>query len=181
MRNVRNSCFETNSSSSHSLVIINKPPEHYTPDEIREECWIDSDHTTLNYWGDDLFFGRSPFMVLATFQDKLRYAYANAPIRVYKNKTGKDRYYRQYYKVTNVVRKLVPEFNGFTTFRNNLHVGTEDAPLFDWLKSEHMTLENFLTDKNIIVIVDGDEYNIWQDMKKIGVINTNSIKKEISQ
>ena len=32
----------------------------------------------------------------------------------------------------------------------------------------------FLTNKNIIVICDGDEYQIWSDMKKLGILNTDN-------
>ena len=40
-------------------------------------------------------------------------------------------------------------------------------------------MEQFLTDKTILVICDGDEYNVWKHMKQDGLINLGKIKKEI--
>ncbi len=50
-----------------------------------------------------------------------------------------------------------------------------------WLKDADISLIEFLTNKNIIVICDGDEYCIWTDLKKLGLINMDNIKLSITE
>ena len=84
---IRKGCFETNSSSSHSLIITKKNSNvRMTQEEIREEFYLDEDWyierhknnekeiVRLDLWDNE--FGRSPFNVLITFIDKLAYAVA---------------------------------------------------------------------------------------------------------
>jgi hypothetical protein len=82
--------------------------------------------------------------------------------------------------VTNVVRKFFGskfEFNGLDpTYRRYYTIGTDDSMLGSWLKQANIDLVEFLTNKNIIVICDGDEYCIWSDMKNMGLVNTTNIK-----
>lgn len=57
--------------------------------------------------------------------------------------------------------------------------GTDDYCLGYWLDKENISLEEFLTNRRYIVICDGDEYCVWKDMKKSGLINVDAIEKEI--
>lgn len=50
--------------------------------------------------------------------------------------------------------------------------------LTGFLREENITIEEFLKNKRYIVIVDGDEYCIYKDMKEHGLINTNNIVRE---
>ena len=70
-RQIRNSVFETNSSSAHSIV-IRSVNEYYNAKELREHMYINrnGEWDILQY---ELEFGRSPFKYLATFVDKVRY------------------------------------------------------------------------------------------------------------
>lgn len=85
---IRKGCFETNSSSMHSLVMTKKNPNvRMTKEEIRAEYYLDASwmkervkkvgkeilHIDV-YGGND--FGRSPFTVLSSFSEKLLYAIA---------------------------------------------------------------------------------------------------------
>ena len=181
MKQLRYGTFETNSSSSHSLVITKAAPKHYTPEEAYRELFVDSE----GYWNpcDELYFGRSPFKVLATFADKLKYAYANSPLRKVKHKKGGFNYYKEYYKVTNIVKKFLgqdKQFNGIEKwYLKHYTVGTDDYALRHWLKTSKMSLIEFLTNKSVIIICDGDEYCIWETMKESGLININNIKTEL--
>ena len=125
----------------------------------------------------DLYFGRSPFKVLTTFRDKLLYAYANAPVKRRMNKQGRVYYYHNYTKITNTVKKLLPEFNG-VRWEGNSRPDCDDHPLFGWLKMWNMSLEEYLMNKNVIVICDGDEYCIWESLKERGITN-GCIAKEL--
>lgn len=186
MIQIRNNCFESNSSSSHSLVITKGETNYYTPEEAYKELyWIDKNDGTWNP-SDDLYFGRSPFQVLSTFKDKLRYAYACAPLRKGRmKKSGYEGYWSEYYKVTRVVKKFFGDefiFNGLDPYKKrHLSIGTDDCMLPGWLKKANIDLIEFLTNKNIIVICDGDEYCIWTDMKKLGLINKDNIKLAIPE
>ena len=84
---IRKGCFESNSSSMHSLVITKKNSSiRMTQEEIRDEFYLNEDWYKERHKNDekevveidpwDNEFGRSPFDVLVTFTDKLAYAVA---------------------------------------------------------------------------------------------------------
>ena len=84
---VRKGCFETNSSSMHSLIVTKKNSNvRMTLEEIRDEFYLNEDWYKEHHKNDekevvkidpwDNEFGRSPFNVLVTFTDKLAYAVA---------------------------------------------------------------------------------------------------------
>lgn len=84
---IRKGCFETNSSSMHSLIVTKKNSNvRMTQEEIRNEFYLDEDWYKDRHKNDekeivkiypfDNCFGRSPFTVLTTFSDKLYYAVA---------------------------------------------------------------------------------------------------------
>lgn len=84
---IRKGCFETNSSSMHSLIITKENENvRMTQEEIRNEFYLNEDWykerhkndekevVQIDPWENE--FGRSPFNVLVTFRDKLAYAIA---------------------------------------------------------------------------------------------------------
>lgn len=76
---IRRGVFETNSSSMHSLVIM-KNGRHYTEEELNNPYrHIEEDGGWEFAWpsSDDISFGRRPFDMLVTFEDKLRYVVAS--------------------------------------------------------------------------------------------------------
>ena len=182
MIQIRNNTFETNSSSSHSLVITKNAKEWLTPEECLDDLWIYFDTETGIYsppdYLDDLFeFNRYPFKVLDSFKQKLMFLYANVPSRYYgKDKDGYSKWRHDYYKISNVVKAFIPEYK-----RVKFDGDRPSCEAYNVLATiqQHMTLEEFLRNPNIIVICDGDEYNIWKDLKKIGLIDTRGIEKEI--
>lgn len=84
---IRSGCFETNSSSMHSLVVMKKD-EHYTSEEIMRDIYIGKDGV-LSLWGSDLEFERSPFRTIGTFIGKWKYACA-ALAQKYNDETYKE-------------------------------------------------------------------------------------------
>ena len=179
MFQVRNNCFETNSSSSHSLVITNKDNGRYTPEEA-----LDSLYWMRDGWWEPygkLYFGRHPFQVLSTFSDKLRYVYAHTPFRIRPSKKHKwNNYSAMYWVINNKIKKFLPGFKGIRVPRGT-RIGTDDHCLWGWLKKADITLEEFLMNKNIIVICDGDEYCVWTGMKKLGLVTKDNIKLAIPE
>ena len=177
MIQMRQNCFETNSSSSHSLVITNKDNGRYTPEEaLKELHWMKDGW--WEPWGT-LHFGRAPFQVLSSFEEKLRYVYAHTPFRVRPSKRHEwNNYSAQYWRISRRISKIIPEFKGIRV-RRGTSIGTDDHCLWGWLKKANISLEEFLMNKNIIVICDGDEYCIWTDLKKLGLVTKDNIKMAI--
>ena len=177
MKQIRRNVFETNSSSSHSLVITTDN-EHYTREEINKNFYMTDGIVRL--WESSLEFYRSPFDMLVTFKDKLRYAIASS--------NG---------NLVDQCRELCCKYvDGFTDFEFDTkdyvwdsevkdyvvtddpipnYGGTDDYQIEGWLKHYNISLEEFLTNKRYIVVVDGDEYAIYDHIKKSGLFDTSKI------
>ena len=177
MKQIRRNVFETNSSSSHSLVITTDN-EHYTREEINKNFYMTDGIVRL--WESSLEFYRSPFNMLVTFKDKLRYAIASS------NGNLVD-------ECREICKKYV---DGFTDFEFDTkdyvwdskvndyieaddpipnYGGTDDYQIEGWLKHYNVSLEEFLTNKRYIIIVDGDEYNCWFHIKDSGLVDISKI------
>ena len=178
MKQIRRNVFETNSSSSHSLVIT-IDNEHYTREEINKNFYV-TKKGIVRLWESSLEFYRSPFDMLVTFKDKLRYAIASS------NGNLVD-------ECREICKKYVDGFIDFE-FDTKDYVwdsevkdyvetdepipnygGTDDYQIEGWLKSYNVSLEEFLTNKRYIVVVDGDEYNCWLHIKDSGLVDTSKI------
>lgn len=91
---IRSGCFETNSSSMHS-VVVKKEGGYYSPEEIKENIWLSDDRETgekgciLRLWDKDLYFERQPFRAIADFKTKWLYAYASM-VREYNDDEYKE-------------------------------------------------------------------------------------------
>lgn len=177
MKQIRRNVFETNSSSSHSLVITTDN-EHYTREEINKNFYMTDGIVRL--WESSLEFYRSPFDILVTFKDKLRYAIASSNGNLvdqcrelcYKYVDGftdfefdtKDYVWDSKVKDYVEAKSPVPNYGG-----------TDDYEIEGWLKKYNVSLEEFLTNKRYIVVVDGDEYAIYDHIKKSGLFDTSKI------
>ena len=180
MKQIRRNVFETNSSSSHSLVITTDD-EHYTREEINKNFYMTDGIVRL--WESSLEFYRSPFDMLVTFKDKLRYAIASS------NGNLVD-------ECREICKKYVDEFIDFEfdtkdyVWNSNVndyveakspvpnYGGTDDYQIEGWLKKYNVSLEEFLTNKRYIVVVDGDEYNCWLHIKDSGLVDTSKISHD---
>lgn len=178
MRQVRLNTFETNSSSSHSFVIA-KFDEKYTEEEMNCHIYIHKDGK-YQIWSSRLEFGRSPFDILATFESKSRYAIAASNGRLVP-------------QIEEIWRKYIPNFKSFE-FDERYKVWDEtvkdyvepEEPVYDygytdeyqiegWLKYYNVPLEDFLTMKKYIIVVDGDEFGTWGNIIRTGLLNTSLI------
>lgn len=169
MIQLRRNTFETNSSSSHSLVVT-KTSTLLTHEEMLKDIKWNLDKDGLYYSCGRRYYGRSPFEVLVTFDQKMKYAFAHTL------KPGSE----SYIKVVNAVHELVPEFNGMRHKEGDYwEYGTDDYCLWGWLDKLGITLKEFLQDSRYIVICDGDEYCVWDYMKEANLINTDIIEREL--
>lgn len=191
MINIRRGSFETNSSSSHAIVYA---PKSYKDLDLVTDDYSYKIEDGVFYIGrySGLYYGRSPFQVLYSFIDKLRYAYANFGdckdlldiVQKYYPDVKRISRFQYKYNENNYndwVKRGKPADEGYY---HNVFVGTDEPYLERWMKKYKFTLEEFLTDPHYVVIVDGDEYCIWDDMNKLGLVTDNidpdySFKKNI--
>ena len=174
-RQIRRNVFETNSSSMHSLV-IKKCNEYYTEDELRYDLWLDKDGVWDIWFEDRITFGRSPFACLNTFESKVRYAIAS--LCGYKKDAANT-----FEEINSIVTETIPECAyiklPISHWSDDVNYGSVDIDILTpFLKEENISLKEFLTNKKYIVIVDGDEYCVWNSVKESGLINMDEIEKE---
>lgn len=178
MRQIRNSVFETNSSSMHSLV-IKKNSEYYSEQELYTNIWL-HDGVWRIYDSEDITFGRYPFRCLETFEAKVRYAIASLCCW----KSDPDEIFNN---IQALVTEIIPECHliqlpkeyYYSDDEEHISYGSVDENILTpFLKKTGITLKEFLTNKKYIVIVDGDEYCIWDSLKDSGLINMDEIEKE---
>lgn len=178
MIQIRDNTFETNSSSSHSLIITDFDGK-YTPEEMMKGIFLWNDNKDRMY-GSDLEFYRSPFSLLATFESKSRYAIASSNGRLAD-------------EVEKIWYKYIPNFNGFKfdmkteeyDYDKNdwvdldepkpIYGGTDDYEIEGWLKSYNVSLEDFLTMRRYMVVCDGNEYREWYHILDSGLMDKSHI------
>ncbi len=180
MRQVRLNTFETNSSSSHSFVITDFEGR-YSQEEIMEHVCLWKDGKAI-MWSSGLEFGRSPFDFLNTFESKTRYAIAASNGRLIP-------------QIVEVWKKYVPGFSYFE-FDEKYRVWDEekqdyvdtdeDNPVYEygytddymiegWLKQYNVSVEDFLTMRRYIIVVDGDETCVWDKVRDSGLMEKSHI------
>lgn len=188
MIQIRDNTFETNSSSSHSLIITDFDGK-YTPEEMMKGIYLWEDKETRMY-ESNLEFYRSPFSLLATFESKSRYAIASSQGHLAD-------------EVEKIWRKYIPNFNGFKFDMKTeeydydkkewvdldepkpIYGGTDDYQIEGWLKSYNVSLEDFLTMRRYMVVCDGDETREWYHILDSGLVDKSHIihdsEKEVAE
>ena len=171
MFQIRAGTFETNSSSAHSL-IIKKDGVVITPENFDTEgrTWINRDDE-LSYWMSDLNFGRSPFEVLTSVGDKL--AYVTAAFE-----SDRER-------IITEVKRRIPSIKE-VTFPKDWETR---EPVYGWIDHESIDMLPFavkkegidpvdiILDTRYVIVVDGDEYCVLDDMIQSDLINMDKIEK----
>lgn len=178
MIQIRDNTFETNSSSSHSLIITDFDGK-YTSEEMMKGIYLWEDKETRMY-ESHLEFYRSPFSLLATFESKSRYAIASSNGRLAD-------------EVEKIWYKYIPNFNGFKFDMKTeeydydkkdwvdldepkpIYGGTDDYQIEGWLKSYNVSLEDFLTMRRYMVVCDGDEYREWYHILDSSLVDKSHI------
>lgn len=174
MKVIRRGVFEINSSSSHSLV-IKKKSEYFNVEEIERCFWLDDDGKISFLREEDLEFGRFPFNVLSSPYEKLRYLLA-----AYSNDNDKTE------EIIDVLKEILNNCSGIefpTNWDEEEYHGSidheSDGILSGYLEENNISFKEFLLNKRYIIIVDGDEYSVWNRLKRTGVINPDEIEVEL--
>lgn len=188
MVQIRDNTFETNSSSSHSLIITDFDGK-YTSEEMMKGIYL-WDGNKDRMYESNLEFYRSPFSLLATFESKSRYAIASSDGRLAD-------------EIEKIWHKYIPNFNGFKFDMKTeeydydkkewvdldepkpIYGGTDDYEIEGWLKSYNVSLEDFLTMRRYMVVCDGDETREWYHILDSGLVDKSHIihdsEKEVAE
>lgn len=185
MIKIRRGVFETNSSSMHSIAVVNN--DRYETVEYYSNLVYHNSDNPNNYnvcgcfgTADMLDFGRYPFNILFDFEDKVRYAFASF---------SDDPNCKEFEEIKRIITKytgckniVFPTQTDWKTHEEKEYYGYVDHQSADLLlfllTKNNISMEEFLTNKKYIVIIDGDEYCIWDKIKESGVVNESAIEKE---
>ena len=116
MKVIRRSCFETNSSSQHSIVVTTNDC-HVTAKELTGRDDYNPEYVYVNSHGAiDLHevrdgYGRYPFQILSTFEDKLQYALCEYLGSKYVDDPDYDEIFEEF---ENITKEVIPEFTHFS-------------------------------------------------------------------
>lgn len=238
---IRKNLFESNSSSMHSIVIT-KNNTHLTEKDFTHDnnnepypddyVYIWKRDGSWHLRDIDEGFGRWPFQILTTFEDKFKYALCEFCGRYYGDE---DEFNENYHMMENLAKEIIPGFQKLSIYTKDIDIyidadGNElthkelkydswdkknDKPNYYYLDSEehpHLAildeenylevpnigsidhqsmglLTNFLNDKEIdlkeflinkryIVVIDSDEEENWDRVKRSGLIDMNFITEE---
>lgn len=193
MIQVRNGVFETNSSSSHSIVILKnkKFNKNFDDNEIKSDFWLDSDgNASVFERSND--FGRFPFHVISSFKEKVLYCIAYYCGSYNSRDDSKDKYR----EIIEIVRKHVDQFQDFrwplvsywgedeSISKEEIDYGSVDHQSIETLRrfiySEDISLEEFLLNKKYLIIIDGDEYNEFMGLIDSGLVSKTVFDKVYS-
>ena len=124
---IRRNCFETPSSSQHSIVIT-KNDTHVDSSTIlwcrgyegdqSDRVYLDKEGE-LKLWKIDEGFGRHPFKLLTSFEDKLEYAMCEYLGSLYIDDPEWEHYYGEF---ENIARDVIPGFTGFDIRKKDVDI-----------------------------------------------------------
>lgn len=177
---IRKGVFETNSSSSHSIVMMKegKPLKTVADSNMVDADWHVNKDGVMDFWlEDDLEFGRSPFDMLTDWYGRLRYC-----IATYGDQKDKLR------EIEEICQRRI---SGFVKFKfkedrweNGYYHGYIDHQslgLLDAaLEKYNIGLEEFIFDNKYIVVVDGDEYCLFNTLMDTALFNKEAVDKIVS-
>lgn len=171
---IRQSVFETNSSSMHSLVIAkNGHTQEFK--ELLEHKYI-GEKGVYNIWDSEIDFDRSPFRILNNAIDKLLYLIADTT----KDETRKElleMFYQVYPEIKEL--KFPKSYND-----DEVEYGYVDHQskgfVTNYLLENNILAKDFITNTKYSIIIDGDEYCEWENFKRSGLIDIAKIETDIN-
>jgi len=202
MINIRRNVFETNSSSMHSLV-VSKKVIPYTKEELRLGYNPQYDKKGFELWkyfydSADMIYERSPFRILHTPLDKLRYVSAYL-LGGYHDMEHKEEYLNNRIQlITNLIMKQTgitdPTKIKLYKERKDWDYGTDmknykvvkdygtvydnesgENPM-DFVKRKGIDFEDLILNPKYTIIVDGDEIQDFKGLFEAGIIDADNLE-----
>ena len=176
MIQIRRNIFETNSSSSHALCVLKK--DEYIEGMV-DPGWHVNDGR-MRFYDDELTFGRAPFQILTDWWGRLCFtiaSYANDPAML-------DAIEELCYsRIEGLERIEYPKNEWYDVYpnENKYYYGSIDhqsaGMLQDFLRTNHISLEDFIFNNRYLVIIDGDEYNVFDTIMGLPTWNKDAVKE----
>lgn len=194
MISIRNNCFETNSSSMHSLVIAKNSKRCYDEDDLnlRKDYRIrkeDNVYELFKYPSDVTNYERHPFQVLDQPIDKLRYL-VGLYVRWKDNPETDDSEYYLDPEAKKEFDSIIKEatgcsdiqyyyFNDYNEEKEYPYTSvTNDSGenVYSFMKRKGLSFKDVIFNPNITIQVDGDEYQEFKKLFESGLISKDSIE-----
>ena len=182
MIQIRSNVFETNSSSSHSLVVLkeDKPlegmidPQYYVTDEGR-----------MYLYDYDMEFGRSPFNILTNWYHRMCYAFASFANDDITRDHIIDILYKRIAGLREIIFPKNPWYDDETDDEEQKfcygYVDHQSMGLLSNFLLEHdVSLEDFIFNDRYLVIIDGDEYRIFDTIQQLPFWNGNGVEEIVN-
>lgn len=185
MISIRKDCFETNSSSMHSLAIVKK---NRTPDKYETLSYMVDDEGILDLAKhcdeEDMYYERYPFRILTNEADKARYM--NGILRSTNDKNGIRRFKYMLQKRTGCKRvkdwievwdqdyktdKWIKQRKYFWTSWSN----DTGEDILHFMKRKNLSMEDVIFNPKCVIFTDGDEYNKLGEMFELGLVSEDNI------
>lgn len=171
-RVIRRNIFETDSSSMHSIVVMNNG-EYVKPED--EYCYVNNGELWLKdvQYG----FGRHPFKMLTTFIDKLEYAMCEILGGLYEDDPEWEKKYNEF---KDIAASLIPDFKDFDiptkdvdTYvdKNGDHIMQKDLHYDHW--EDGIPIYYYLDENGEKQIAELDK-EYYMEMPDIGMIDHQS-------
>lgn len=181
MLQIRQGVFETNSSSSHSIIIKKQDcPMEAVIDPEWHVYWDDRDENNPNngyirFWRtEDLDFEREPFHFLVSWYDRLRYAIASN-----NTKEGVER-------IREICSRRIKGFRGFSFPHDDWAHEDEDyygyvdhqshGLLEHVLEHYQISLEEFIFNDRYVIVIDGDETQYFTVLVEQDLFNKDVVE-----
>lgn len=173
MLQIRHGLFETNSSSSHAIIIRKEAPPLTSEIIANAKCHMRNSNTLQI---EDNEYGRSPFRLLTNWVDRFAYAVASY---CYDDDKVQEIIDLVCAKVPCIEKVEFPKENEWYGGGYG-YVDHQSADLLGYtLKEKGITLEDFIFNDKYVVVIDGDEYCILDDQLAHGRINKDEIEEII--
>jgi hypothetical protein len=147
-------------------IFVMKDGSITTVEEMRKQLWIRDEKDDCYISDYDVEFKKSPMQVLGDFRGKLHYALASVYGRQTKGWEGRLR------EITNMLDQYLPNVE-FHLRELRRDVGVNTYCLFQFLKKNNISMEEFLLNNKYIVVVNLAEY---QKMRFLGMVNETNIE-----
>lgn len=180
MIQIRQGVFETNSSSSHSIVMMKKdhPTETIEDSNMIDGDWHVDEKGVMDFdMYDNLDFGRTPFDLLADWWGRLRYC-----IAYYGNDENKLQ------ELEEICKRRIAGFTSFQFHKDRFgqeYHGYVDHQSYgvlpEALKRFNITLEELIFNDRYIIVIDGDEYCVFNTLVNSDMFSKDNVENIVSE